>query len=249
MSNRFRDSPDRPDTLYTQKLDQVVPFEFDQAVSDVFDDMVRRSVPGYDTVVCVTGALVAEVYRGSGVVYDLGASLGAGTASILAACANSAPEIVLVDSSEPMVERCRERFAGVPGLDMLCADVCQLEFKPAAAFVMNYTLQFIDPAMRGELLRRISNALIPGGVLVLSEKIRLEPDALNRSAVHRHLEFKRLMGYSDQEIAQKREALERVLIPDTLGGLEERLCGAGFSRLDAWFRCLNWVSIAAYADD
>ena len=236
------------DSIYKQRREHVAPFEFDQAVSEVFDDMVRRSIPGYETVVRVSGALVAEVCQGQGLVYDLGASLGEGTASILAACGDSRPEIALVDSSKPMMKRCRERFAGVCGLRMLCVDVCELDFEPAIAFVMNYTLQFIDPISRDPLLSRIRQALLPGGVLVLSEKIRLEPDRLNEVAVRRHHEFKRLMGYSDQEIAQKRDALERVLIPETLHDLTERLHAAGFSRLEVWFRCLNWVSIAAHAD-
>ena len=236
------------DSLYAQALDEVPPFEFNEAVSEVFSDMIRRSVPGYETVVRMTGALVAEAYKGEGVIYDLGCSLGEASAWILTACDTRQPNVVLVDSSKFMLQRCRQRFASQERVEFLCADLNEMNFKPASAFVLNYTLQFIPMAERSGLLERLWQALLPGGVVIVSEKIRLEPPERDAQAVHRHHAFKRLMGYSDREVEQKREALENVLIPDGLDQLKERLQSAGFSRIFVWFECLNWVSIAAYKD-
>ena len=236
------------DRLYRERRDQVEPFAFDQAVADVFDDMIRRSVPGYETVTCVSAALVSQAWAGRGVLYDLGCSTGAEAAAVLRIIQEPRPRMVLVDSSQPMIERCRERFAGVEHLDYVCADLCALDFRPSFAAVMNYTLQFIDPELRDQLLMRIRRAMLPGGLLVVSEKVRLEPASQNALAIERHEAFKRLMRYSETEIAQKRRALERVLIPDTLELLRKRLHDAGFVRVEVWFRCLNWVSLAAYVD-
>ena len=234
------------DRLYSQALDEVPPFEFNEAVSEVFSDMIRRSVPGYETVVRMTGALVAEAYQGEGAVYDLGCSLGEASAWVLAACKERQPKLVLVDSSESMLERCRQRFASQANVELLCADVNAVSYQPASAFILNYTLQFIPEADRSELLARLWRALLPGGVAIISEKIRLHPPQRDAEAVARHHAFKRLMGYSDREVEQKREALEDVLVPDSLDRLKERLREAGFSRVLVWFTCLNWVSIAAY---
>lgn len=236
------------DRLYAQALGEVPPFEFNEAVSDVFSDMIRRSVPGYETVVRMTGALVAEAYQGEGVIYDLGCSLGEASAWILAACQQHRPNLVLVDASESMLKRCRRRFADQRRVEFLCADVNQVHFEPASAFILNYTLQFIPKAERSGLLKRLWRALLPGGVLIVSEKIRLEPAKRDAEAVRRHHAFKRLMGYSDREVEQKREALEDVLVPDQLDCLKGRLRGAGFTSMNVWFECLNWVSIAAYKD-
>lgn len=238
----------QPDRLYAEPLDEVTPFEFNEAVSGVFADMIRRSVPGYETVVRMTGVLVAEAFQGEGTVYDLGCSLGEASAWVIAACKEHQPNMVLVDASASMLERCRERFARQEKIDFLCADVNQVKFEPASAFILNYTLQFIPEADRSALLKRLWQALLPGGVLILSEKVILQPASRDSQAVDRHHAFKRLMGYSDREVEQKREALEDVLVPDPLDQLKRRLRSAGFSTIQVWFACLNWVSIAAYKD-
>ena len=231
------------DTLYANSTDAVPPFTFNEAVSEVFGDMIRRSVPGYDTVVRATGVFVAEAYKGQGVVYDLGCSLGEAARFVLAACGDNPPSMVLVDASESMIARCEERFLGCPNVRCMASDVITLDFETAAAFVLNFTLQFIAIAQRIRLLRRIHESLLPGGVLIVSEKIRLEPSAKDNEAIRRHHAFKRLMGYSDHEILGKRDALEDVLVPDTLDGLTARLREAGFADIQVWFACLNWVSL------
>ncbi len=234
------------DVLYAEPIDQVPSFEFNEAVSDVFGDMIRRSVPGYDTVMRTTGVLVAEVADDGDTVYDLGCSLGEAAHFVLAACGDKALRLVLVDSSEPMIARAQERFSAEPNITCVCADLLQVEFDKAAAFILNYTLQFIEPKARTGLLGRLHERLLPGGALVLSEKVRLDTPTRDARAVRRHHGFKRLMGYSDREIENKREALEDVLVPDTLADVKSRLRQAGFVGIQVWFTCLNWASLVAY---
>ncbi len=244
------------DRLYAQPLEKVPPFEFNEAVSGVFGDMIRRSVPGYEAVVRMTGALVAEVCEASelpernsqGVIYDLGCSLGDASEWVLAATPRHRNDVILIDASQSMMERCRERFKHQPRAKCLCADLTRIGFEPAIACIMNYTLQFIAESERTSLLQRLWRALLPGGVLILSEKVRLQPQEKDTQTILRHHAFKRLMGYSDREIAQKCQALEDVLIPDQLDCLMDRLQGVGFARIHVWFKCLNWVSLAAYKD-
>ena len=85
----------------------------------------------------------------------------------------------------------------------------------------------------------------PGGLLVLSEKVYFEDPAEQQHQEAWHLDFKRAQGYSDLEIARKRDALEKSLRPETLQVHIDRLTGAGFTRAFCWFRCFNFVSIAA----
>jgi len=62
-----------------------------------------------------------------------------------------------------------------------------------------------------------------------------------------HHDFKRAQGYSDLEVAQKRQALENVLIPETREAHVQRLKEAGFSHSEFWFQCFNFASLVAIA--
>jgi tRNA (cmo5U34)-methyltransferase len=112
--------------------------------------------------------------------------------------------------------------------------------------VLNFTLQFLASEERLALLQRIHAGMLPGGVLVLSEKIRFAEETGQQFQERMHLAFKRANGYSEMEISQKRQALERVLIPDTLAEHRERLLQAGFDRVEPWFQAFNFASLAAF---
>ena len=60
-----------------------------------------------------------------------------------------------------------------------------------------------------------------------------------------HQAFKKMQGYSELEISQKRTALENVLIPDSDSGLLNRIHQAGFEEVYQCFRCFNFVSYLA----
>ena len=106
-------------------------------------------------------------------------------------------------------------------------------------------MQFIPPEERLTLITRIHEGLKPGGVLILSEKIAFDDPVMQDFHIEAHHDFKRANGYSDLEISQKRTALERVMIPETLSCHQRRLQDAGFSFSEAWFQCFNFVSMAA----
>jgi tRNA (cmo5U34)-methyltransferase len=92
---------------------------------------------------------------------------------------------------------------------------------------------------------RIYQGLKPGGLLILSEKLDFDRQDRQRFHLEAHHDFTRANGYSDLEISQKRTALERVLIPETLACHQQRLKDAGFDFTDVWFQCFNFVSLVA----
>lgn len=149
-----------------------------------------------------------------------------------------------------MIERCRAVLAadtGAAPVELHAADIRELDIANASVVVLNFTLQFIAPTERAVLIRRIRAGLVPGGVLVLSEKIAFADAALDALMVDLHHAFKRANGYSELEIAQKRAALEAVLIPETLDVHRARLREAGFAAADVWFQCFNFASLLAFA--
>ncbi len=235
------------DRIYRQALAEVVPFEFDDRVAAVFPDMIRRSVPGYAGMIGMIGVLAARQAGLGGRFYDLGCSLGAATAVVRAAIGRARVELVAVDNAEAMVRRAGELFEAQPGppVELRCEDIRLTEIARAGMVVLNLTLQFVPPAERLELLSRIRRGMRSDGVLVLSEKIAFADPVEQQLMTELHHAFKRANGYSDLEISQKRSALEKVLLPEPLTEHQRRLRAAGFTRIDLWYRCLNFVSLLA----
>jgi len=229
------------DEVYRTHRGDLVDFTFDASVAAVFPDMIRRSVPGYDSVVPLSGLIAAHYASAGSVCYDLGCSLGATAISIERALGDKRCRIVAVDDSAAMLDRARSLHTG-SCIEWQQGDVCTVPIENAGAVVMNYTLQFVAPADRLTLLRRIRAGLRDDGVLIVTEKIVADDAWVADLEERLHTEFKLANGYSTLEVAAKRSALERVLLPDSPQQHVERFAAAGFARAHAWFRCLNWMS-------
>ena len=244
------------DSIYATPLADVGGFVFDQKVADVFPDMLERSVPGYKSVIAQSGLLADKFARDNTSCYDLGCSLGATLLAMRHAIGHRPCQLIGVDNSEAMVSRCGEILAQdaaqteqqgtrLADVELVCDDICNISFAPTSVAALNFTLQFIAPEARLDLLSRLAAATVAGGVLILSEKIAFDDPVLNDLFIDRYHAFKKANGYSDLEISQKRNALENVLVPDTLEVHRQRLLEAGYSRCSVWFQCFNFVSLIA----
>lgn len=239
----------KQDAIYATALDEIIDFRFDERVVDVFPDMIQRSVPGYGTMISSIGILAARYAQADSHCYDLGCSLGAVSLAMRQRIQQPGCDIIAVDNSQAMIERGQELLASdsssrVP-VEMLCADIQDVTIEKASVVILNFTLQFIRLDERLPLIKRIYDGLMPGGILILSEKIAFEQQARQSFHVQSHHEFKRANGYSELEISQKRTALENVLIPETLTCHQQRLQEAGFGFSDIWFQCFNFASMVA----
>ncbi len=236
------------DEIYRNQDRPASPFEFSEAVVKVFPDMIERSVPGYRLLLEYTGLLVGRAVQPGSRIYDLGCSLGAATLAARRAVGVEDVEIVAVDRSPDMVARCREVIAAdnsrIP-VDVVEADLRDVPIENASVVLIYYTLQFLPVAERDALIRRIHDGLRPGGVLVLAEKLVFEPAERQAWLDTHHHDFKRSQGYSDLEIARKRQAIENVLVPETREQHHARLRAAGFDAVIDWFQCFNFAAIAA----
>ncbi len=238
------------DELFSELASDIEAFRFDKRVTRVFADMIRRSVPGYASVIAMTGVLGAEHIRPHSRVYDLGCSLGTSLMSI-----HSRVEVpcklIGIDNSPAMISACRQNLdslAKKPQIDtqLACADITETAISNASLVVMHYTLQFIEPDKRLDLLRKIHAGLNPGGILILSEKLNFKDPKMDAALTRLYYDFKKHNGYSELEISQKRQALENVLIPETEKTHLRRLNEAGFESAMSWFQCLNFHSFVAY---
>lgn len=241
-------SDSKLDTIYANPLVEVNRFAFDQRVVDVFPDMIKRSVPGYATIINMIGNLAERYVQANSQCYDLGCSLGAATLAMRHRIKAANCKIIGVDNSAAMIARCQQVIAADSGeipVELLEASIQSVQVENSSMAVLNFTLQFIATDEREAVLTSICNGLNPGGVLILSEKVVFDDEPHQQLMTELHHNFKRANGYSDLEIAQKRSAIEHYLVPETLDIHRQRLRNAGFSSVDVWFQCFNFASLIA----
>ena len=237
----------KEDKVYSVPREKVDAFEFDGQVADVFENMISRSVPGYPLLLDLLEVLTEQFAQPNTNCYDLGCSLGASTLRIRQHLPSTC-HIIGVDTSPSMVERCKSNMTrdhSSATAEIRLQSLQETQIENASIVVLNYTLQFIPDKERLKILTHIARGLVPGGILILSEKIRFMDEATQNATTELHHAFKKHQGYSDLEIAQKRASLENVLVPNTLEQHQERLRDAGFISSDMFLKCFNFVSLIA----
>ena len=239
----------KKDTIYKNPKKALGDFKFDENVASVFFDMIQRSLPGYELVISMIKVLTDFYAEDNRNYYDLGCSLGAATISLGRALSNQNCRIIAIDNSEAMIKRCKTNLSKAllnTPVELICVDLQNVKIENAKIVLMNFTLQFVDQLKRAKILEKIHSGLVNDGILILSEKITFDEFTDKEFNESLYIAFKKANGYSNLEISQKRTALEKVLIPDTIEQHQERLKLCGYSDSKVWYRCLNFASIIAF---
>ncbi len=238
----------KKDDVFKEKLDKVSTFSFDQKVVQVFDDMVFRSIPMYKETQTLTAEIISKHYQFKGIILDLGCSIGRSIYTLAKHIKNPNLKIVGVDSSKFMVQKCEENLSNYRlqgDIKISQNDILTMEFKNVEIFIMHYTLQFIPYVQKEFLIQKIYDALPQGSLFIFSEKLQQSDDKIENWFTQIYFDFKRKQGYSELEIAQKRESLENVLEPLTYLSLEKMLQTAGFSKISNLCQYLNFGTFLA----
>jgi len=221
-------------------------FDFGEATAAVFDDMLERSIPEYRELQRMIGELAAAFVKPGTRVYDLGCSTGI-TLETLVGAIPVPVEFVGLDYSPPMLERAHKRLSphlGADRLTLLEVDLNHgVQVENASVVVLNLTLQFIRPLQRDRLIQGIHRGMNPDGCLILVEKVLGNDSLFNQTFIQLYYDMKRRNGYSETDIAHKREALENVLIPSRVDENFALLGRNGFNRTDMFFKWYNFCGI------
>ena len=237
----------KKDRVFAQKQENIKPFAFTSKVARVFDDMLVRSVPMYQESIKRQAQMTRRFYQPETRIYDLGCSHGNLGMAVRDAFKEEDFSMVGVDSSVPMIEKYSGRLGADkdPRIELICGYMEDIPLEKASVVLINLTLQFLSVEKRDALVANIFKGMVPGGLLLLTEKIIHPGDIIHREQLDFYKRFKRENGYSELEISQKRDALEEVLVPDTLDTHFERLGRAGFAQMDVWLKWFNFAGIMA----
>ncbi len=249
------------DNIFASKSDPVDAFEFNEEVTSVFDDMIKRSVPLYMESLKRQCQLTSHFYKKGTKIYDLGCSHGNLGFIIDEEFAGKPYKMVAVDSSAPMIEKYRNRLKqknAIPdskpinnsidkpnNIDLILALAEEIVISNASVVIVNLTMQFIKPLKRDDFIKGIYNGLNKGGALLLTEKIIHKETLISELEQDFYKKFKLENGYSELEISRKREALENILIPETIEEHIKRIKLAGFNTVDVWLKWFNFASMIA----
>jgi len=228
------------DKVFEKPIEKM--FEFDEAVASVFDDMLSRSVPFYDEVRKLIISLILSEQTDGKKVLDLGSS----TAKFLLdlhSKMDTKMQLKGLDNSQAMLDRAQQKcqaFGAEIALEF--ADMLTYNYENEDVVVSNYTLQFIRPMQRLELVKKIYDGMNDNGVFIFSEKVVFNDKKLDKQMIDTYYDYKKEQGYSEYEIAQKREALENVLVPFTIKENIQMCKDAGFKSVDTVFQWANFVT-------
>lgn len=238
----------KKDKIYSRKKVQYSDFNFGKKTAAVFDDMLDRSVPFYREIQRMIGEIANEFARNNTNVYDLGCSTGT-TMLTLARGVKKNIRLVGVDYSEAMLDKCRDNFKKFKikkKYTLECRDLNNnYAIKNASVVVLNLTLQFIRPVQRDILIQHIYQGMVKNGCLIIVEKVLGNDSIFNRVFIKFYYEMKKRNGYTQLEIAQKREELENVLIPYRMTENEHLLQRNGFRYMDIFYKWYNFYGMVA----
>ncbi len=237
----------KKDQVFLETTARASDFVFNAAVAEAFDDMISRSVPFYHEQQGMIKDIAKKFWIPDTDVYDLGCST-ATTLINLCGEIGEAARFVGYDNSTAMLEQAKLKIKD-NGLENrievrygnLNGDLSELFVKNASVVTMCFTLQFIRPLQRDNLIKKIYNGLVEGGVLVLTEKVLTNSSPMNRFFIEFYYDFKKRNGYSENEILRKREALENVLIPYRIEENLELFRRNGFEIVETFFQWYNFA--------
>lgn len=235
------------DRLYAVSKPLVSDFTFGSETAAVFDDMLLRSVPFYAEIQRMIGEMVADLAVDGTNVYDLGCS----TCATFRNLKDLERDVTFVgvDASAAMLSRAEGELQNAKFTRRYVLRQQDLhhglEIENASVVIMNLILQFVRPLHRERVMHTIFSGMNHQAGLILVEKVLAEETLMNRLFIKYYYDLKRRNGYSDIEIAQKREALENVLIPYRLEENRQLLLDAGFRSAEVFFKWYNFCGVLA----
>jgi tRNA (cmo5U34)-methyltransferase len=231
--------------------DEIIPgkeWSFNEDVANVFDDMLGRSIPGYENMRDTVIKMISPIITNGGHILDLGCSHGEMIAKLIKDLGSSMyVNYVGVDSSTAMVSKARTRFVDDERVTIVHGNIADAEMQRLRydSILSILTLQFIPVEHRQDILKQVHDALTPNGCFILVEKVLGESSSGQDHLVSVYHQMKKDNGYSEEQVEAKRVSLQNVLVPLRASENIRMLKSAGFSVVQPFWQNLNFVGIYA----
>lgn len=225
---------------------QEYPWKFNEEVSEVFSDMLSRSIPDYDNMRDLMFRMAKNFVTPYSNVLDIGCSTGLSAKMLIECKEAEKTDFMLIDISEPMLRKCRELYKEHRNVDVLRWDITEgCPVCRCSVIISCLTLQFVPIEYRQKIISSIYDSLNKGGALFLVEKVIGNSHTIDKVMVDEYYEIKRENAYTEEQISAKRKALAGNLVPLTIKMNESLLEVAGFRKIDTFWRYLNFCGIIA----
>lgn len=222
-------------------------WEFDESVTDIFEDMLSRSIPQYEVMRSTVTSIALDFMSHGSHVIDIGCSRGEQISRLIHSFGDEC-YYHGIEYSQPMIDVCSEKFKDFRNVNLYNLDLRKdwIETNNASVCLSILTLQFIPIEYRLSLLKKIYDSLAVGGCLIVVEKVIGGSAKIDELTTKQYYDLKHQNGYSVYEIERKRLSLEGVLVPVTAKWNEEMVRISGFSQIDCFWRWMNfagWIAI------
>lgn len=182
-------------------------------IANTFDNHVREQLPWYDMVTESVSYIIKNYLSDHDTVVDIGSSTGNMIHKILPLAKERCCYISAIEKSEPMVEKLKEKYASESCVEIIDSDVTKIRLPKAKVYILFLTLMFIPVNERKDLIERIKNLSINGGVIIIVDKICDHNGYFSTVLKRLTMHFKLLQGAKPEEVLTKEMSLAGIQIP------------------------------------
>lgn len=215
---------------------------FDRAAEE-YDHYRRNVIPCFDDFYGCLLSLVPYSPDAQIRLLDLGAGTGLVTALVLAAFPKA--QATLVDISEDMLSKAKERFDGRPGIEFKMVDYARSPMEGAYDLIVSaMSIHHLEDYDKKQLFKNLFDALIPGGMFINAEIVKgvtEKTEQICQDFWMNHL--KRKSGLAEDHLSQIYQRM-RYDIPAPLESQMDWLREAGFTEVDCFYK---YYCFAVYA--
>jgi tRNA (cmo5U34)-methyltransferase len=200
-----------------------------------FESHVAKSVPmyneGHDLVLRISDYFI----KNKSTVVEIGSSTGILCNKIYKRNSDKNIKVVGIDISENMIQYANDHYAN-ENCSFIKEDAVNFNIKNADVIVAYYTVQFIRPAYRQQLINKIYESLNWGGAFFMFEKTRGADARFQDIITGVYFDYKLEEGYTKEEIMSKFMSLKGILEPFSTQGNIDMLKRAGFVDINTIFK-------------
>jgi tRNA (cmo5U34)-methyltransferase len=213
-----------------------------------FDEHVSKSVPLYNEGHQLVCDMSDFFTKPDSVIYEVGCSTGSLTMR-LAEHNKNKPDarFVGVDIEPDMIEVANKKAQahGDLNIEFISDDMINVEMDMADMIICYYTVQFVRPSIRQDLINKLYQNLNWGGSLLLFEKVRGADARFQDILTALYTDYKLRAGYSADDIVTKSRSLKGVLEPFSSQANVDMLKRAGFSDINTVLKYLCFEGFMA----